>query len=410
MTTVCIFSHQDLSTNSGRHVRAVAEGLSRRGFRIIAVFPDSNLNQHLLAREDASIRILGQSEFFSHRTLAGTVDLYYFWSPRNKMSRAYSRVCNLIRKCPPYLVHLEDNDMLILMDALNLTPAQLVSYSFSDKYDPMISSDEYCCPRLASRFLDNALGITSLSKKLLEGLSRYTDILHFWPGFDCNNTYDHSVALSRIRKKFSIVSNSPIIAYTGNVHPSNVAEVRSLYISVALANRMGTPVTLVRTGSDYAQLFAESENINSSNNILNLGVIDLKDVFMLQAASKILVQPGLNDEWNQCRVPSKLPEYFASLRPVILPNANVGQLLTDGYNAIVLQEANACNIAKALVSYLPRRKDLDQIGLRGHLFARKYLTWEIASAKIAAFIHEVILKKVPASNLSASLYFNENPS
>ena len=392
MTTVCILSHQGLRTNSGRHVLAIAKELAQQGLQMIAIFPDLGLNYQLEAQEYSCIKILALDELISHNHLVRSVDLYYFWTPRNKMSRIYSKICMLTDKAPPYLVHLEDNDMLILMDALHISPAQLVRYFTGDEQNPMISLDEYCCPRLASNFLANALGITSLSKKLLEALPKHINKLHFWPGFDCANNYEHSVASTRIRKKFSIASSSPIVAYTGNVHPSNVDEVRSLYIAIAMANRMGTPVTLVRTGLDYAQLFSGSEVGDFQNAVISLGIINQEDVFMLHAASKVLIQPGLNDEWNQCRVPSKLPEYFASSRPVILPCANVGQILTNGHNAIVLQEANASSITKALNYYLPRRKDLDRIGLRGHLFAKKYLNWKSPSMQIAEFIQDSIAK------------------
>ena len=45
------------------------------------------------------------------------------------------------------------------------------------------------------------------------------------------------------------------------MHESNVAEVRSLYLAVALANRMGLPMRLVRTGLDFVPLAEHGEDL-----------------------------------------------------------------------------------------------------------------------------------------------------
>ena len=38
----------------------------------------------------------------------------------------------------------------------------------------------------------------------------------------------------------------------------------------------------------------------------------------------VLVQPGESNRFNTHRLPSKLPEFLASGRPVIMPRANLG--------------------------------------------------------------------------------------
>ena len=48
------------------------------------------------------------------------------------------------------------------------------------------------------------------------------------------------------------------------------------------------------------------------------------------ALADAFVQPGAPDDFNRYRLPSKLPEFLAMGRPVILPHCNIGNDLTDG--------------------------------------------------------------------------------
>ncbi len=55
------------------------------------------------------------------------------------------------------------------------------------------------------------------------------------------------------------------------------------------------------------------------------------------ALADAFVQPGAPDEFNRYRLPSKLPEFLAMGRPVILPRCNIGNELSDRENAMLLE-------------------------------------------------------------------------
>ena len=59
----------------------------------------------------------------------------------------------------------------------------------------------------------------------------------------------------------------------------------------------------------------------------------------------MLVQPGRPDAFNDYRFPSKLPEFLASGRPVMLPRTNIGLHLEDGVEALLLGHGDADEIA-----------------------------------------------------------------
>ena len=65
------------------------------------------------------------------------------------------------------------------------------------------------------------------------------------------------------------------------------------------------------------------------------------------ALADAYVQPGAPDDFNRYRLPSKLPEFLAMGRPVILPACNLGNELTDGENALLLREGDGARDRRA---------------------------------------------------------------
>ena len=51
------------------------------------------------------------------------------------------------------------------------------------------------------------------------------------------------------------------------------------------------------------------------------------------ALADVLIQPGRADDFNDFRIPSKLPEFFAMGLPVVLPPTNVGRHDETGRSA-----------------------------------------------------------------------------
>src|SRR5262249_56451444 len=96
----------------------------------------------------------------------------------------------------------------------------------------------------------------------------------------------------------------------------------------------------------------------------------------------VLVQPGRPDNFNDFRFPSKLPEFFATGRPVVLPATNLGRFVRDGEEALVLQRGDALEIAAAV------ERVLDDDGLRVRLargareFAERSFSWSASAEKL----------------------------
>jgi glycosyltransferase involved in cell wall biosynthesis len=386
MKAICIVSHGPIDCNSGRHIAAIAERLVKHEVDVTVAVPILKPNNNGVKH---SFNIVSLDDLRQVRNLASSFSLMYYWSPRKMMVSTHNKISSFTEKQIPYIVHLEDNDLEICMNALNISNEKLAQASV----DPKISlniPDFYCDPFAADLFLSNSKGVTALSTSLLKAIPDWLPRLHFWPAFEPSSISVYSEeSISQLRKELNISDEDFIVSYTGNVHLSNVAEVRSLYIAVALVNRMGMPLKLVRSGCDHARLFTDDEWHWINKHVICLGTIDLCQVFNIQKMSTMLVQPGLADTWNECRVPSKIPEYLASGRPVIVPKANIGHCLSHEDNAICLEKANAEQIALALLKWLPKRTKLNQIGSRGACFAAEVLNWDITVQRLLCFIDSI---------------------
>jgi glycosyltransferase involved in cell wall biosynthesis len=387
MPDVWIACHGPLACNSGNHVRALAVELARKGFAVRVCVPERS------AADDEVPAEVAVATFAEALRAPVAPALVHLWTTRERMRHFHAAICRRFGGDVPHVVHLEDDEALLLAEQMRLTPTEIDDVR--DGLRPLDVPDHLTHPLLGGRLLATAAGVTALAEPLVEGLAPGLPVAVFRPGYDPIFAAARPAAPRAVRARLGLSADRHLVTYTGNVHTSNVDEVRSLAIAVALVNRMGLPVTLVRTGQDHVPLADHGADVLAANTVA-LGVVPRDDLPDLVHAADILVQPGRVDRWNAHRFPSKLPDFLVSGRPVILPRVNVGTLLDPGREAIVLAEATAEPIARALLEWLPRRHALDTIGRAGAAFARRELTWSRA-ADLVAGVYDRILATAPAA-------------
>ncbi|HUL55107.1 MAG TPA: glycosyltransferase, partial [Opitutaceae bacterium] len=192
-----------------------------------------------------------------------------------------------------------------------------------------------------------------------------------------------------LRARLDSAPGTTVLFYHGNVHASNAREVRQLYEAVLQLNRAGAPVTLIRTGRDTCDFLGDLAPAVAPC-VLALGQIEHhRHLGALMALADIFVQPGEPDAFNDYRFPSKLPEFFASGRPVVLPRTNLGTRVRHGIDAYVLDRADAAGIAGA-VQELRRDQALHERLSRGAAeFAAANFSWRRSADALLAFYREL---------------------
>ena len=161
------------------------------------------------------------------------------------------------------------------------------------------------------------------------------------------------------------------------------------YLGVALAQEAGLKLRILRTGQDLFGLTANDLAIRQQVS-MELGIVERTILPRLLALADLLVQPGHADAFNCFRFPSKLPEFLASGKAVVLPPCNLGLQLKDQQEAILLRNGSALGIRDVLLEWLPQKERLLSIGKAGQAYAWQQLRWKFAAKKLAEFYRSVL--------------------
>ena len=320
------------------------------------------------------------------------------WTPRENVRNFCQRFLAAV-PCR-YVVHLEDNERLITEVNLG-RPFEELRQLAPESLDALVGPEARLShPLHFPRFIGAAAGITALIDTLADfappDMSRHI----FWPGYNPSFFSRSEIDYAR-RRTHGIDDTEMVLVYTGNVHSANRQEVFSLYLAVGLLNRMGVRSRLVRAGEDYVQVIGD-QLAELRKHCVELGKVPHSEVGGLLAMADILVQPGRADSFNDYRFPSKVPEFFALGRPVIIPAANLGRFVRNGIDCLVLQRGDAIEIAdlvQALHADPVRRVALSDAAVT---FANEHFQWKKIAVGFKDFALR-ILQGSPRSPLESNL-------
>jgi glycosyltransferase involved in cell wall biosynthesis/2-polyprenyl-3-methyl-5-hydroxy-6-metoxy-1,4-benzoquinol methylase len=358
----------EFAGNNAIHALSVARVMQARGFACAVTF----------RTDDNNVRPRGAWPFLicDHRETAhnGVLfpdgrgpDLIHAWTPREHVRSLTERMAERYR-CP-YIVHLEDNEEVILADALgSIDYGELAALParVTDEIIPPYFSH----PKRYRWFLEGAAGVTALIDKLMDFKPDGIPGAVFWPGFETG-----ILTANGSRKEYGIGDDETVLVYNGNIHRSNEAEVISLIDGVGLLRERGVPVTLVKTGANHAGL-EKLKEAGERGFLIDLGFVERAKIHSLLNLADVLVQPGHESAFNDFRFPCKLPELLATGKPVVLPNANLGRYLRDGKECLLMETGDAEEIAGKVESLLRNRELGKRIGKGGREFALQRLDWE----------------------------------
>ena len=375
----------DFASNSATHVHALANALCAAGCDCQVLIDGDVASAATLSA--ARYRIATYADALAGHAAAAFADgrppdIVHAWTPRERVRKFCLALGCANGSRPPHLiVHLEDNE------------EQLLEASFKKKMRHLRALDRatldaivpphLCDPHRYRDFLRAADGATVLIDRLEEFLPPDAPRCVFWPAADEALFHPRPANLS-LRKQLGIQENDAVFVYTGNVHESNAREVRSLYLAVALLNRAGRPTKLVRAGSDWTTFLGEDTQWARDFTIA-LGPQPHHRVPELLALADVLVQPGRPDPFNDYRFPSKLPEFFAMGKPIILPASNVGLRVEHGRHAWVLPQADATSIADAATHLLDDAPLRLQLAVGALEFADEHFSWKKNADTVLAF-------------------------
>lgn len=372
MKNVLFVVNGGLLTNSAMHVHSLANSLCALGLDCVLAVPGNKHDVEKMGAVNYKVTEYQEVSDLPRLFFNGLgPDVVHCWTPREIVRKFCSLVQKLYRV--KLVIHLEDNEEFLIKKNCG----DWMSIREED-------FPENCSHPIRYReFLNSADGVTVIIEELKEFAPASTPNLTLWPGVDTSIFFPKQPS-TELARKLRLPLNSLVVVYTGNTHAANVDEMRSLYLAIALLNREGAPTVLVRTGQDWVDHLGEFRQWIQPF-CRELGFVDKQMIPDIIALADVLIQPGKPDEFNKYRFPSKLPEFMAMGKPIILPDANIGQKMTTGKHGLVLKKADATSIVdavKLIYSDISLRKILSKGSLE---FAREHFCWEKSAGKLLQF-------------------------
>ena len=377
---VLFILYGSFASNSALHVAALANELSGAGHSCIVAVPHDL--ETLAHHEAVGFRGITHAEAEAGVVFADGrgADIIHAWTTRENVRQLAEKV--RAASGGRLVVHLEDNEQEILALTLQRSLAELEALP-AEQLDRIVPRD-LSHPQRSRQLLAQADGVTVITDKLREFIPGGRPSLTLNPAADERYFYPRPRP-QEFRDALGLSADTTVIFYHGNAHAANAAEMRELYAAVLRLNREGCPTMLLRTGLDSVD-FLGSLTAEVAPHVLALGQIHHhRHLPPLMALADIFVQPGRPDAFNDYRFPSKLPEFFAIGRPVILPRTNLGATLRPGIDAYVLDQADAAGIAAAVRELRADRKLYDRLAQGATAYATKHFSWRRSAEGLANF-------------------------
>uniref|UniRef100_UPI00404B4AB5 glycosyltransferase n=1 Tax=Cephaloticoccus sp. TaxID=1985742 RepID=UPI00404B4AB5 len=373
--------HGSFASNSALHVTALANELGAMGHNcLVAVTHDLATIERYRGSRFKGILHTDAAQGVSYAN-GSAPDIVHAWTTRENV-RILSEQLRLNHPRAKLLVHLEDNEHQLLAIQLDLTAKKMAKLS-DDELDRIVP-ENLSHPRRSREFLASVDGVTMINESLREFIPDKLPHQLLWPAADARCFYPRPPPHS-FRRILDRENGEIVLFYHGNVHGANADEVRELYAAVVLLNQEDIPTTLIRTGLDTVDFLGNLAS-QAAPHVLSLGLIlHHHHLPELMALADFFVQPGTADAFNNYRFPSKLPEFFALGRPVILPETNLGKLVQHGKDAYVLKNADAGGIALAIKTLRADPQMYERLSQGALAFARQHFSWRRSATELANF-------------------------
>jgi glycosyltransferase involved in cell wall biosynthesis len=371
-------SYGSFDCNSAGHIAGFAAELSRQGLAVgvcardritsVHAFGDPAFAFSTLAELGADPqRIIGFDGAFEP---ASTVIIA--WTPRKAVRRPLAKIA--ARHGLPYLVHFEDNE------------EHLSALRFGEASEGKAAAAQDRAEREA--LLAGAAGATVIEERLKELLPTDLPALLLEPGVDLELFGAPLPPWRRasVLRAVGAPEDAAVLVYPGNIHRANLAEVSELYRAVARLRQAGRDLVLIKTGKDDVPV-AESIGFDPADaGVIAVGMMERPFLIDLIKCADLFVQPGAPGPFNDYRLPSKIPEFMAVGRPIILPATNVGRRLADGQEALLLRTGAAEEIAARIEAVLADPALAARLGHGARAFAERTYVWERQGRKLMDFL------------------------
>lgn len=389
---VLFANYGDFATNSTSHIAGFANALVAQGHSCVVGVPwgadTVRLVPEVRFKAASFTECLERGAPFPDGRPA---DIVHAWTPREIVREFVLAYCG--RNHARLVIHLEDNEDYLFASGTGLPLEGLLELDEHLIRQRLNSGLSH--PRRARLLLHTADGVTSIVPTLRAFAPDALPALDLPPGVDFH-LFRPLEPMPHQRTELGFRDGEKCIVYTGSTSHANAAETRDLYEAVTLLNRRGIATRLIRTGADDPA-FAASISDETRAFVHHLGFIPRTELPALLAQADVLVQPGRPGPFNDFRLPSKIPEYLATGRPVVLPASNIGLELAHEREALVLDQATPERIADACLRVFEDHQLARRLGEHGSSFARTRFDGTRQAERLVGFYGEILARPPSAA-------------
>lgn len=384
---ILFVNYGDFTTNSLNHIGGFANWLVSRGHSCVVAVPDGR--DTLGAVHQPRFRAATCAEVLAAPTGlfpdGRPADLVHAWTPREAVRRfllAHQRQNPAAR----VLVHLEDNEEHLAATFAG-RPIEDLRGLADDELQALLP-EALSHPRRYRNLLQAVDGVTVITDRLKEFVPGTVPVQPLPPGVDFG-LYQPADADADLRRDLGIRPEEKVVVYTGSTTFANRQAMHELLEAVSRLNERGAPVRLLRTGFHPDEFFADCR-FEWRRYTTDAGFVEKSRLPALLALADVLVQPGRPGAFDDYRLPSKLPEFLAMGRPVILPRGNIGLLLKDGEEALLLAEGGAGEIVRLCQRVFADPVLAARLAAGAVAFARRHFNPDTIGESLLAFYRQVL--------------------
>jgi glycosyltransferase involved in cell wall biosynthesis len=295
------------------------------------------------------------------------------WTPRKASRQAARKAARALAL--PYVVHFEDNE-----DHLS---------ALRFEADPEAAAKDAA---ERAELLAGALGATIIEPRLAETLPEGLERQLLEPGVD-HELFGAPMPPHRrasILKGLGAPADAAVMVYPGNIHRANAAEMAELYRAVGRLRADGRRIVLIKTGKDDVDMAGLLGADPGEAGVIDAGLLERPFLVDLVKCADLFVQPGAPGSFNDFRLPSKLPEFMAVGRPVVMPATNVGLRVKPGEEALLLHAGSAEEIAAAVGQILDDPALAARLAAGAQAYARRTWRWDRQGRLLLGFLERLV--------------------
>jgi len=209
-----------------------------------------------------------------------------------------------------------------------------------------------------------------------------------------------SVEAERFQVKFDSPFDFDYIAYCGNLGQNQKDGVPILIEAFSIVKKKYHDIKLIIIGSAnpsvqdevFNNLRTIANNYNVANDIIFTGKIHRDNMPKYLVNAKILALARPDSLQSQGGFPTKLGEYLATGKPVVV--TSVGEIplyLTDSINAFVAKPDSPTSFAERMLFLLDNSQLAHQVGIEGKKLANTIFNYKVQSVELFNFL--MLLRK-----------------